>query len=228
MKNNSYDDYADWKGWLTEKKFFTVSSDEIKHFNGQFKRINIDVKGKKILDFGYGPGNLLKYFSLNHADISGVEIQESLIDSGKKEGLNVYSSIDEIDSNQKFDIITAIDVLEHMSNVQIQDFVLKAGKFLTDDGVMIFRYPNGDSPASLPAQNGDYTHINAIGMTKLNQLIEPFNLFIYYYDGEYVKPIFFPFNLVRKIFRKLFIKLTGLGNHYFFYCNIVAVVKKQQ
>ena len=220
-----YDSYAEWKGWLNDKKFFTISEKEKTHFTNQFNKIKLEYEGKDILEYGYGAGDLLKFFHLNNCNISGVEIQESLLKVAKKNKIKVYNSIDEI-IEDKFDIITAIDVLEHMTTNQIMSFFNSASKLLKHDGKMVFRFPNGESPASLPAQNGDFTHLNAIGKTKLTQLCEPFGFEVEYFDGEYVASIPFPLNIIRKFSRFLFRKLTGLGNSYFFYCNVIAVVKK--
>jgi 2-polyprenyl-3-methyl-5-hydroxy-6-metoxy-1,4-benzoquinol methylase len=218
-----YSSYADWKGWLSEKSFFTLTQSEEIHFINQFKKVGIEYKDKRILDFGFGPGNLLKFFFNNNCNIEGVEIQESLLKAAKKYDLNVYASINEI-SNEKYDIITAIDVLEHMTIEQIKEFLEKASTLLKQNGSLIFRFPNGESPASMPAQNGDYTHLTSIGITKLNQLVEPFGLKIAYYDGEFEKAKMFPLNIIRKFSRYFFSKMTGMGNPYFFYCNVVAVV----
>ena len=49
-----YDSYAEWKGWLNDKKFFTISEKEKTHFTNQFNKIKLEYEGKDILEYGYG------------------------------------------------------------------------------------------------------------------------------------------------------------------------------
>jgi len=55
---------------------------------------------------------------------------------------------------------------------------------LRDGGHFIARFPNGDSPFGLPYQNGDVTHVTAIGSGKVAFFAAKSNMEIVFLGGE--------------------------------------------
>ena len=112
-----------------------------------------------------------------------------------------------------------------MSLNQLKEFFSYAAKKLKPTGKMLFRFPNGDSYAGMAAQNGDYTHITALGQSKLRQIVEPFGFEIESFEGRIDYPVQKIRSILLKVVRWPFIKVFGFGNSYFFSGNVVAVVK---
>ena len=179
----------------------------------------------RVLEIGYGSGKLLRFLSDNGCTISGLEIQMDLIKEAEALGISVATNINNF--SDTFDLIIGFDVLEHLTIDQLQEFFYESQNKLTKNGKMLFRFPNADSYAGMAAQNGDYTHLTAIGKSKLQQIIEPYGLEIESFQGA----IEYPFRPIRRfvhyIFRSLLIKLIGFNRPYFFSGNVVAVIKRK-
>lgn len=91
-----------------------------------WKRIGIvlslikDYPGKRILDFGCGGGILFKYLSEKGCSVTGCEnefFELSKMMAGEIDGnIKIHKDIGEV-KNTRFDIIFALDVLEHMEDI---------------------------------------------------------------------------------------------------------------
>ncbi len=225
MENLEYQNYIKWKGWLTEKNmFFSVTNYQSEEFESQFRESKVDFKNINVLEIGYGSGSLLKFFQMNGCKISGIEIQQELIDLANKAEIKVYRNIKETKEN--YDLIIALDVLEHLYIDQLKELFLVASVKLNTGGKMMFRFPNADSYAGMAAQNGDYTHVTSIGKSKLQQLIEPYGFVIESFKGAIEYPHRPVSRIIHWIFRTILIKLIGFNRPYFFSGNVVAVIKK--
>jgi 2-polyprenyl-3-methyl-5-hydroxy-6-metoxy-1,4-benzoquinol methylase len=69
----------------------------------------------KLLDFGCGLGDLLQKLQKCGYQAEGYEVSKYSIDYNKANGFIIYNNIDQIPQN-KYDIIIAIEVLEHCSS----------------------------------------------------------------------------------------------------------------
>lgn len=220
-----YQDYSKWKGWLTEVPFGELSTLESKEFESQFRKLGIPYKGINALEIGYGNGGFITFLQNNGSSVEGIEIQEPLLDAAKAKGLRVHSSINDV-TGGPYDLIVALDVLEHLTIEELRSLFQKCRYLLKEKGSMLFRFPNADSFAGMGSQNGDYTHVTAMGQAKLQQLIKPFGLKIEIFEGENVYP---RKNIFVDIFRSCFCYILmhgmGVGSSYFFSCDVVAVIK---
>jgi 2-polyprenyl-3-methyl-5-hydroxy-6-metoxy-1,4-benzoquinol methylase len=221
-----YIDYTAWKGWDDKSPFGSISPVERECFKYQLDKYNIEYKNINALEIGFGNGGFIKFLLENNSTVTGLEIQEEQLEKAQHLGIETYSLIENI-ANKKYDLIVGFDVLEHLSITELQNFFSKAESLLAKDGVMFFRFPNADSFAGMIAQNGDYTHITAIGISKLQQLLRPVGLNIIHFDGAILYPKRFFVHGIRALIRKVITKTTGVGNHYFFAGNVVAVVGRQ-
>ena len=219
-----YQDYPNWKGWLTKVPFGELSTLQTKTYELQLERLSIPYQEINALEIGYGNGSFITFLMNNGSGIEGIEIQEPLLDAAKAKGIPVQSSINDVACGP-YDLIVAFDVLEHLTIEELKSLFLKCRSLLKQKGAMLFRFPNADSFAGMGAQNGDFTHITAIGQTKLQQIVEPFGLRIERFEAEIVYPKKILVDIVRSCLRYIFMKGLGVGNPYFFSCNVVAVIK---
>lgn len=95
---------------------------------------------KKFLDFGCNLGFLLHYLSADY-ECYGIEINESARKFAKNNFKikDVFSSLESIPSNLKFDIISLCDVIEHLHNPV--ETIMSLRDKLTSDGKIFLRLP---------------------------------------------------------------------------------------
>ena len=75
--------------------------------------------GEKVLDFGAGTGLFTSYLKMEGFLVEGVEFSKKAIDYAmKRYGLKFFGSLNELkaETAQLFDIITMIEVIEHLKN----------------------------------------------------------------------------------------------------------------
>ena len=178
---HNYNNYADWKDWKSND-FAVLSSESQKSFDFLFQNLKISPSGKKILEIGFGNGDFIAYsLAESCCSIEGVELQENLLQRAKAKGLTVFSSISQISNDEKYDMIFAFNVLEHLNADQLLELFLFLDKSLTKGGVCVFEFPNGESFFSMGMQNGDITHVSSITRQKLFQLMSSTTLKLKYW-----------------------------------------------
>jgi 2-polyprenyl-3-methyl-5-hydroxy-6-metoxy-1,4-benzoquinol methylase len=156
--------YIQAKGWGTDT-FGIVSNDDAtvlcaelsQHFQ----------KGDRLLELGFGNGGVASWCRTNDVQWVGVEVNPDLVAAARANGYEAYASVDEVPADQPFTGAVAFDVLEHIDNSQTVSWLASIAERISPDGLMLLRFPNGDSPFGRIAQNADPTHINAIGRGKL-------------------------------------------------------------
>jgi len=105
---------------------------------------------KTVLDFGCGPGFLMEYLIEKDFQVAGLEFsKESLqIVNQKLSGNPNFSGAFEFDSlisqHLKFDIITLVEVIEHLNDFILNSTFMNIKKLLSDDGVLIITTPNNE------------------------------------------------------------------------------------
>jgi len=100
------------------------------------------VKDKKVLDFGCGSGYGTHMLSENAESIVGVDISSEAVDYAKKEynSSNLsFMTISELE-NEKFDVITSFQVIEHVPNDH--EYTAKLSKLLNPGGILIISTPD--------------------------------------------------------------------------------------
>lgn len=105
-------------------------------------------KKSKILDLGIGQGYLeqrLKQLKIKH-DTYGIDISKESIERSKQNFKGQYKVGDVLDihkyyKNLTFDVIVAIEVIEHISSSQIFDLYKKIHNLLKPNGVFIISTP---------------------------------------------------------------------------------------
>ena len=234
-ESDIYASYLVGKNWGED--FGILDDYTRRYYDIELKEVtrNFDNKNIKVLEIGFGNGRFLTYAREKNWDINGIEINDDLIAIAKEKGFNVYGSIDFFNDGM-FDLIVAFDVLEHISSSDIIEFVNTIKSKLKKDGYFLARFPNGDSPIGMRNQNGDLTHVNAIGTEKVIQISRICDLKIHYLGGE--SPVIITQKLTRTIFnlcrfvlgrfigycvKKIFFHSTI---YFFSYGNLVVIFKK--
>jgi cyclopropane fatty-acyl-phospholipid synthase-like methyltransferase len=103
-----------------------------------------------LLDIGCGRGELVIYHSLQGGDSSGIDYSADAIRLAevKAKGLNapckfIKAAFQDIAEDYKYDRITSLDFIEHISVRESKIFMNKCHNLLKDDGkLLIFTYPN--------------------------------------------------------------------------------------
>ena len=99
----------------------------------------LERKCQNILDVGCGPGVFYKPYKDLSIDWIGVEVSPFWIEFGKKNKIPILEkSLKEIED--KFDVITAHQVLEHVENPM--KFMNQILKILKPGGILHFEIPN--------------------------------------------------------------------------------------
>jgi len=181
MHNNKY---ATWKQWNSEH-FATVTPGSQYYFDQIFSRW--PNKQGKVLEIGYGNGLLLGYFRARGHEVVGVEINERLVKRANECGFLAYQGAVWANAElqpQRFDLVVAFDVAEHMSYEELQKFFSWVRDHLNDAGKLYLRFPEGASPFGLANQNGDFMHVTSLTRPKIEALCIESNMKLVSYTDD--------------------------------------------
>ena len=145
---------VDWKSRLARFAYDSESKRKLALY--MLKRANIGLRGKRILDIGFGPGLIiLSMHRENH--IYGVEIAESAVKYAQRRAaqlgferydFRVYKGTGAIDfPDGMFDVIICSHVLEHVPD----------DKFLLSE-IKRLMSPNAIAIINVPINEGKYSH----------------------------------------------------------------------
>ena len=130
-------------------------------------------KSNRILEIGFGNGNLLGWLKCQGVtELHGVEINKILLSTAGQNNIFAYNNIEDALSAGPYDVIFALDVIEHIKKDELVKTFQQLSRALRDDDVIILRFPNGDSPFGRINQNGDLTHEMEIGVGNLRMLCQ--------------------------------------------------------
>lgn len=133
-------------------------------------------KESKIIDLGCGHGTFLNALSkLGYKNLYGVEVSKEQNDFLNKKGFTVNNN-DLIgflkSTDDTFDVITMLDVLEHFKKDEIVELVLLLRRKLNIGGVIIVRVPNGEAIFKGSIMYDDFTHETFFTKRSLIQLFK--------------------------------------------------------
>jgi SAM-dependent methyltransferase len=177
--------YRAWKDWDTTK-FGHLTPSEERYYSSEIHKSNTNfTKNTRALEIGYGNGSFLTYAKNKGWDVVGLEANNTLVQTAKHHGFQAFFA-DTLTSFQDntFDLVVAFDVLEHINQDTLVRFLEEINRILTNHGVFIARFPNGDSPFGLCYQNGDVTHITTLGKGKVTYLASQLKVDLVFVGGE--------------------------------------------
>lgn len=121
---------------------------------------NIDFKS--LLDVGCGDGRLLREIHLNipETDLLGIDLSEGAIRLAKALNPALSFTTADITGNRlkgkKFDIITCVEVLEHIPPAECGKFLKNIKSHLKESGTLILSVPSNNTPV----QTKHYRHFS--------------------------------------------------------------------
>ncbi len=114
------------------------------NFISYIKKIEKLVEGRKIFDIGSATGYFLDLAKSRGWETFGSEISRYAADIGKSRGHNIFcGQLPDIKIDNKFDVITMWDVLEHLDNPH--KYLYIANKILDEDGLLVINTINRKS-----------------------------------------------------------------------------------
>lgn len=177
------EEYLRWKGWDASKFGIPSDSDRDRFAQEIAALPGLDVR--RALDVGFGNGAFLGFGRERGWQMSGTEINPVLVKIAREAGFDAHPATAlPILPAGSFDLVTAFDVLEHIPQDRLVSFVTELGMLLLPNGILLCRFPNGDSPFGRPYQNGDITHRTVIGEAKMIYLARRAGLRIVRLAGE--------------------------------------------
>lgn len=174
--------YTEWKSWDTVA-FGHLSRIDAAYYEAEIGR-GRPVGSLSVLEIGFGHGAFMAYARQRKWQVTGIEINAVEMKAAARSGYRVFGAIDEIPVDERFDLVVAFDVLEHLDVEQMLDLLAKLHTRLTPIGRFIARFPNGDSPFGLPNQHGDMTHRTVVTRSKLTQIAAQAGFSVASYRGE--------------------------------------------
>lgn len=161
LENKKLDYTRHYQKWHSDKP---EHIDSMKHlYNRMLENYLPDNKDISILDVGCGMGFAmlaLKHFG--YSAIEGIDIDKEQVRSCQNKGLSVSlveDSISYLSQRQnQYDLILALDVIEHIPYVTQLDFIHAVSASLRQNGQFICTVPNASSGLASRWRYIDWTH----------------------------------------------------------------------
>lgn len=139
-ESEDYISHSDDAKGLVNQLYYWVKSYNLKH---KHKLIKKSTQGTKVLDYGCGTGEFVRYLNSQNLNAIGFEPNPVAFKiASEKDENNFYSNSEFLD-NQKFDVITLWHVLEHIPNLFEELARLKNA--LNPNGNLFIAVPNYES-----------------------------------------------------------------------------------
>jgi len=173
-RNIIYEKYPQFKG-CKEANFLQTTEQLAKYLAILLGGILPPDKGTLCLDCGCGNGAFLFMLkSLGYENILGVDLSPGQIVSAKKLSLPVEEGdiFNFLRSKENsFGLISALDLVEHLTKEEIFDLLALIKKALIPGGIFLGRTPNGASPLAGSILWGDFTHETVFTPGSMNQVL---------------------------------------------------------
>jgi 2-polyprenyl-3-methyl-5-hydroxy-6-metoxy-1,4-benzoquinol methylase len=163
-------------------------------------------KNDTILDVGCGSGKLLQFLlAKGFINLHGVDISPEQTALARQVCKNITEAnlLNFLETtNNKYDLITALDVIEHLDKEEILRFLNSCYTALKGSGRLIVQTPNADSLWGMSIKYGDFTHEIAFSPHSLKRLmlLVGFGAIIYRETGPVIHG---PFSLFRYLLWKV-------------------------
>ena len=164
------------------EKYIENSFDSFHQANFKFHQFELNYKkyfkksvSLNTLDIGVGRGEMLSCMKKWGHNYHGIDISPSTVNFCKKLDLSCELVDDTefwLNNHQnQFDIITCLDVLEHIPKEHLINFLKVIRNSLNKNGIAIFQVPNLQSPFGYLHHFNDITHVCGFVEHSLNQVL---------------------------------------------------------
>lgn len=164
----TYANYRTWKGWT---EGFTTSAREASVFRQELR--GLPLAGTNLLELGFGAGRFLAWARAQGATVTGTEMQPELVQWANTAGFDAHLA-DEAPWQRwsgQFHTVVAFDVLEHFAPDDLPTLFARIHNALVPGGHLLARFPNAASPFSGFYQYADWTHLSALSVDRLRQML---------------------------------------------------------
>lgn len=175
MKEWKYDFY---KKYPTYNKFYVSEgyhNVNRPYVNFIIKRCGIKERSAAILDLGCGLGGFLKcFFDAGYNNIIGIDASEESVQIAKSFGYDFVNHGDVFDflkeDGNKYDVILALDIIEHFTHEQVIDFLFLINAKLNTGGKLVLHTPNAEGIFGSKIRYADITHELSFTQNSISQI----------------------------------------------------------
>ena len=133
-------------------------------------------KTSRIFDMGCGSGSLLMALKqAGYTQISGMDLSQEQVNMAHGMGVAEVLLGDAMQffrsSEEQFDVITGMDIIEHFTKDELVELLQLIQSKLKKGGMAIFRTPNMDAPIATAFAIGDFTHENYLNASSAEQVM---------------------------------------------------------
>lgn len=133
---------GDHRDWSNAEKHVQTNQDQVIR---RWKFIEEHIsENMEVLEIGCSSGFMLDKFKNEKCNVCGVEPSGEFLEFIHNKGYEAYETLEEINKNKKFDLITHFFVFEHISNPF--DFIEQQLNLLKDGGIIIAEIPSATDP----------------------------------------------------------------------------------
>ncbi len=199
-------------------------------YDREFSELTNASPSMSVLEIGCGTGLFLRYLeACEYQEIVGIDMDENLADAlGDLKRSEVY--LDDVTSvlknklaNRKFDRIVLLDVAEHLQLDVLVSLMKRLGDHINNDGRLLLRVPNIESPWGLKIFYGSFDHVTPLSPGRMYELGVMTN---WSCEGVFPQE---PNRVLRRLKEKLLNKLMGAFLSYhpdIWTANLLAVYTK--
>lgn len=134
-----------------------------RYFGWEFKSVMPIDKRSKILDIGCGTGSFIAALNdLGYDETYGIDLSPEQVKMASIFGVKNIELAEAHEYlakySETFDVVTALDLIEHLSKDELIDFMQAVKNALKPGGLVVFRTPNMDAPLASVFAFADFTH----------------------------------------------------------------------
>lgn len=198
-------------------------------------------KDSKIIEIGCGYG-AFQYIikQAGYTNSIGIDASDEQVSEAKRLGIKNVHLADIGDylretKDNSFDVLIAIDVIEHFTKEELSDLIDMFYRVLKKDGIIITHQPNAEGIFSNSIIYGDFTHELAFTRSSISQIFysSGFKEISFLEDKPLkhsIKSIFRLYlweYLIKPIYRfALTVESGGVEKEYIFSKNFLSIIKK--